>query len=139
MEDFVNGFKSEDEDNKALENKVFDPLAINPADYEELKIIQLLKNKGILLNEVICDKCNKIMKLEKNSIYLDKFCWCCRSQNPLQDIKIILRKNNIYEEIKSPINVLYYLTFNCFIKNTSINKSYNLVKEFCKALHIPNA
>ena len=138
MEDIVNGFSSEEEENEEPQNEVVDPLAINPADYEELKIIQLLQNKGMLLKEVICNKCNKKMKLEKNAIYLDKFCWRCRSQNPLHDIKLNIRKNSIYEDIKSPINALYYLTFNCFMKNMSINKSTNQVKEFCKALHIAN-
>ena len=91
-------------------------MAINQSDYEELKIIQLLQNKGFLLKDVICSKCNKKMKLEKNNIYLDKFCWHSRSPNPMHDIKLNLRKNSIYEEIKSPISVLYYLTFIWFIK-----------------------
>lgn len=34
--------------------------------------------------------------------------------------------------------VLFYLTFNCFIKKLSINKSTNHIKEFSKALNIPN-
>ena len=53
MEDIVNGFSSEEEENEEPQNEVVDPLAINPADYEELKIIQLLQNKGILLKDEI--------------------------------------------------------------------------------------
>lgn len=39
MEDIVKGFSSSEEENENAKDEILYPLAINPADYEELKII----------------------------------------------------------------------------------------------------
>ena len=49
-----------------VQNEIMVPLAINPVNYKEIKIIYLLINKGIVLNNIICPKFNKKMKSEKN-------------------------------------------------------------------------
>lgn len=79
------------------------------------------------------------MKLEKNTQYMDNYCWRCRSKNPQHDIKYNIRKNLFFfENIKIPLSLIYYLSFKCFIENMSTNKSLTNSEELCKKLHIPN-
>ena len=76
------------------------------------------------------------MILQKNKQYLDRFCFRCRSKAPPHDVKVNIRKNSIFSDIKIPINVIYNLTFNCFLKNMGINKSYIKIHIFCKKLGV---
>ena len=71
------------------------------------------------------------MKLEKNTQYMDNYCWRCRSKNPQHDIKYNIRKNIIFENIKIPLSLIYYLSFKCFIENMSTNKSLTNSEELC--------
>lgn len=96
MEDIVNGFSSLEEENEKSIEENPDPLAINPADYEDLKIIQILQNQNLLSKDIVCVKCKKIMKKEKNYQYLDNSCWRCRSNNPSHDIKLNIRINSLF-------------------------------------------
>ena len=75
------------------------------------------------------------MILQKNKQYLDRFCF--RSKAPPHDVKVNIRKNSIFNDIKIQINVIYTLIFNCFLKNMGINKSYIENSYFCKNLGVP--
>ena len=70
------------------------------------------------------------MKLEKNNLYIDKYCWRCRAFNPKYDIRINLRAESFYEGMRIPLNGLYYLIYNCFINQYTINRSYNEMEKF---------
>ena len=59
------------------------------------------------------------MKLEKNSHYIDVYVFRCRSNLPKHDIKLNIRKNSIFENIKMEINNMYYLIYK------SLNASYD--------------
>ena len=82
--------------------------------YQELKQIK---------QQVICHICFKEMKLEKSNLYIDNYCWRCRSSNPKHDIRINIRAGSFYEGMKIPLNGLYYLINNCFINQYTINCS----------------
>ena len=74
MGDLLNGFNT---DNESVEDEVnvnLDPLGIKKADFELLKIIQILQEKGILKKSIILDKFNKIMSYENNKNFIDKYC-----------------------------------------------------------------
>lgn len=78
------------------------------------------------------------MKIESISQYIDKFIWRCRSKNHLHDIKKNIRTDySIIKGYKIPLNVLYYLTFKCFINNYSINKTYITNKYLCELIKAP--
>ena len=47
----------------------------------------------------------------------------CKSNDPIHDIKVNIRKNSIYEESITPLNILYYLTIFYFMKKLSIDKT----------------
>ena len=69
-------------------------------------------------------------EINKNSIYIDGYYYCCHSKNPIDDIKQNLRTNSIYENTKVPINILYFLTFYTFLDIKSISKSVIETKSF---------
>ena len=64
------------------------------------------------------------MKNKCNIQYINKHVWRCRSSNQLHDIKKDISCDSIFESIKVPINVIYYLTFNCFLEHYSLNQIY---------------
>ena len=70
-------------------------------------------------------------EITKSSIYIDGYYFRCRSKNPMHDVKQNLRTNSIYENIKVPINILYFLTFYTFIEGKSISKSVIEAQSFC--------
>ena len=78
------------------------------------------------------------MIMEYNKQYIDNYCFRCRSKSPNHEIKENIRKNSIFSEIKIPINVIYNLLFNCFLKNIGINKSVINNNNFCSKLVLPN-
>lgn len=54
MEDILNAFNSDiDEDDDDIE-EVPDPLSLNPKNYEILKLINLFQSKGVLIKDIIC-------------------------------------------------------------------------------------
>ena len=69
MDSIVNGFES---DKEANENNI-DPEALNPEDYKYKKIINFFQTKDILKQKFICSICYRIMILQKNKQYLDRF------------------------------------------------------------------
>ncbi len=75
MEGILNGFNTDDINVEDEVNVNLDPLGMKKEDFELLKIIQILQEKGILKKIIICDKCNKIMSLENKKNFIDKYCW----------------------------------------------------------------
>ena len=71
----------------------------------------------------------------KNTV--DNKYWLCRGKEPLHDIKINIRLNSVLEDIKIAINTLYFLLFNCFIKNMSITKNFKETANFCQIMKQP--
>ena len=65
------------------------------------------------------------MKLEKNSHYIDEYVFRCRSNVPKHDIKINIRKNSIFENMKMEINTIYFLIYKCFLEKKSLDASYD--------------
>ena len=113
MEDIVNGFISEDEENENIN----EPQSFKASYYELKKIISYFQDKGLLQKEFKCPECEEFMKMEYNKQYIDNYCFRCRSKSPIHDIKVNIRNNSIFSDIKIPINVIYNLLFNCFLKN----------------------
>ena len=128
MEYIVNGFISDDEENVNIN----DPQAFNVADYDLKKIISYFQDRDLLQKEFKCPK------LEYNKQYIDNYYFRCRNKSPNHDIKENIRKNSIFSDIKIPINVIYNLLFNCFLKNIGINKSVINNNNFCSKLVLPN-
>ena len=74
------------------------------------------------------------MKIEKCLSYIDKYCWRCRSNGPKHDIKINIRIGSFFESMRVPLNALYYLIYNCFLNQFSINRAYNEMVNFSNIL-----
>lgn len=74
---------------------------------------------------MVCPHCHKNMELVYTNNTIDNKYWRCRGKVPLHDKKINIRLNSVCEDIKVSINTLYFLLFNCFIKNMSISNTYN--------------
>ena len=103
MEDILNAFNSDiDEDDDDIE-QVPDPLSLNPKNFEILKLINLFQSKGVLIKDVICPECDEQMKLEKNKQYLDNYCLRCRSKNPQHILNIILERIVFLKTLKFPL------------------------------------
>ena len=100
MEGILNGFNTDDINVEDEVNVNLDPLGIKIEDFELLKIIQILQEKGILKKIIICDKCNKIMSLENKKNFIDKYCWRCRGKDPIHNVRTNIRKNSIFKILK---------------------------------------
>ena len=109
------------------ENENEDEYIFYNKDYFKLdNIINILQSNNILQNNIYCSVCGNLMHLEENSSYIDKKIWRCRSKTlPSHDIKINIRKNSIFENLKISLQVIYFLSFVCFTENYSIEKSFN--------------
>ena len=125
-----------DSDKKLNENS-FVPEALNLEDYEDREVIDYFQTHGILKQKFIYHICDKMMSLQKNKQILDLFCSRCRSKNPTHNIKENIRKNSIFSDINIPINSKYNLTFNCFLKNIDVNKTYINNLSFCDKIRAP--
>ena len=130
-ENIVNNFFSDDE---VEDDIIREPLSIRKQDFENNKIISLLQSNNIIKKEIICSKCYKKMNLVNSNETVDKKIWRCRGNSPIHDIKIGLRSGSIYENIRVPLNTIYYLTFFCFLKNLSIRRTKNEINNFCNIM-----
>lgn len=65
------------------------------------------------------------MNISDSKDTVEKKIWQSRSNHPSHDIKTNIRIGSVYENIKVSINTLYYIVFNCFIKNFRIRKAYS--------------
>lgn len=84
-----------------------------------------MQSKNILKKEMLCTKYNRKIKLVHSNETVDKIIWRYKGSLPKHAVKIGIKKGSIYEDIKVYINILYYLTYSCFLKNMSILKSKN--------------
>ena len=89
MDENVNGFDSEEEENNNI--IVNEPLSIKYDDYETNKIIKFFQQMKLVKDSIRCEECTEIMKLEKNSAYIDNVCWLSRSKSPKHDIRKNIR------------------------------------------------
>ena len=55
-----------------------------------------------------CPICNCNMNKVKEITFLDRECFRCKKSNPTHDIKINLRKNSIFEEIKMNLISIFF-------------------------------
>ena len=133
-DNIINNFYSEEEMNENNIGLNQDPLAINPNDYEMTKTIKFFQTLKLIKDRAICTKCNKEMNIEKFLTYIDKYCWRCRSNGPKHDIKINIKIGSFFESMRVPLNALYYLIYNCFLNQFSINRAYNEMVNFSNIL-----
>ena len=75
------------------------------------------------------------MNISNDNGVLDKKVFLSVSSNPKHDKKISLRIKSVFENIKAPLFIFYFITFECFFINESINKTLIEVKELCKQLN----
>ena len=118
-----------DDNSQNLENS----LLYNKETLTKEYIIIFLMNNDNLQNKFICPICSKNMILSNNNLYADGKIWRCRGGIPSHDIKTNIRTNSIFENINIQIQILYFVTFFCFIENLSLEKAFtetNNNKEF---------
>ena len=97
-----------------------------------------MQSKNILKKGMLCTKCHRKMQLVHSNETVDKIIWRCRGSSPKHDVKIGIKKGSIYEDIKVSINILYFLTYSCFLKNMSIRKSKIEINRFCDVMNQKN-
>ena len=90
----------------------------------------------ILVKEYFCPACEKKMNISKDKAFLDKKIFRCVSNCPKHDEKISLRINSVYENIKIPLFMLYFITFECYSFNKSINKTLLDVKDLSNQIKV---
>lgn len=100
-------------------------------DFTTNKIINFLENNNIIYKNLECNICMKKMLRKEYKSYIDGLIWRCRGRNPILDNRMSIARDSIFENIRVPLQVLYFLTFYCFIENYSIEKSFIEVKSFC--------
>ena len=123
---------------KEEENVInIEPLNICKQNFTLDKIIGFMQEKCLLKKTLFCPICNKIMKITDAKDTVDKIVWRCRSTHPNHDVKTNIRTGSVFENIKVPINTLYYMTFYCFIKNYSIRKTFIEMERFCYIIEQP--
>ena len=80
-----------------------------------------MKENHILKSNIIFPTCNEIMQVSKSKDYIDGICLRCRKQNPKHDIKISIRKDSFIEKVRIDIITIYFLLYECYLFNKSIN------------------
>lgn len=73
----------------------------------------------------------------KKSHYIDDYVFRCRSNVPKHDIKVNIRKNSIFENMKMEINTIYFLIYKYFLENKSLDASYDNIHDFCSIVGNP--
>jgi len=77
------------------------------------------------------------MTYYKNNSYLDKNVWRCRKDGEnVHDNKISIIKSSVIENIKADIRLFYFIIFENFALNASINQVFKNSREFSKDLKI---
>lgn len=77
----------------------------------------------MLEKEIKCPICEQFLKMEYSKQHIDNYCYLCRYKSLIHHIKVNIKNNSIFSEIKFPIQAVYNLLFNCFLKNIRINIS----------------
>ena len=115
-------FKEDDEEPK---NNSEGTIKYNPLDFQLEKIIYILKELYLIKKENICPKCNNSMYLINNKNFKDKICWrCTKKGNNSDDVKINIRNGSIFSQMKCDLRIIYFIIFNNFTKNNSINVNF---------------
>ena len=126
-----------EEDEEEPENIGESIIKYNPLDFQMEKIILILKELQLLKKENICPKCNNSMHLTNNKNFKDKICRRhTKKGNNSHDIKINIRNESIFSLMKCDLRILYFIIFNNFTKNNSVNSTFRNCKEFCKDLKL---
>ena len=126
---------SEDSNNEIFNNEIIHKY--KKENYKIKDIISILMKSNLLNNQVNCSKCNNIMKLIENKSYADEYVWrCFKKGDNKHDIKQNIRVNSIFEDVKTDIRLLYFIIFENFIYNFSINTVYKNCKEFSRDIGI---
>ena len=126
---------SEDSSDSIFINENFQKY--NKEQYKLKDIISILMKSNILSNHVICSNCQNLMKLVENKSYGDECVWrCLKTGNNKHDNKQNIRTNSIFDNVKTDIRLLYFILFENFIYNFSINTVYNNCKEFSRDIGI---
>ena len=89
----------------------------------------------ILVKQYSCPICFKKMNNPNDNGVLDKKVFLCISNNSKYGKKISLRINSVFGNIKAPSFILYFVIFECFFINKSINKTLIEIKELCRQLN----
>ena len=72
------------------------------------------------------------MKEETNNSFIDRICFRCRKKNPYHDIKINIRKDSVFENVRMSLVSIYFLIYECLIEKKSISNTTFEHKEFIK-------
>jgi len=99
------------------------------------KIIHILKELHLIKKENICPKCNNSMHLIIKTLKI-KFVGCTKKGNNSHDVKINIRNGSIFSQTKCDLRIIYFIIFNNFTKNNSVNVTFRNCKEFCKYLKV---
>lgn len=70
--------------------------------------------------------------------YIGKYCRRCKSNTRKNDNKINLRSESFFEGMRIPLNILYFLIYNCFLNLYSINSTYQEMLKFSEFIKINN-
>ena len=140
-ENYINSSDNDVEQNSEDSNdEIFNNEIIHKYKRENYKIkdiISILMKSNLLNNQVNCSKCNNIMKLIENKSYSDEYVWrCFKKGDNKHDIKQNIRVNSIFEDVKTDIRLFYFIIFENFIYNFSINTVYKNCKEFSRDIGI---
>ena len=93
-----------------------------------------MQNKGILISNRRCPICLSVMNIVKDPNKTDKLIWRYQKHKPPHDIKINLRKDQIFEGLLEKIQILYFVTFFCFTENMSLNEAFDRCNTFSSKL-----
>ena len=97
-------------------------------------ILEFLKVNKIIHSSLQCDKCGKFFTLKEDNKYIDGYAWRCRGRNPPHDIRFNIRKDSVFELSRLPIQILFFLTYYCFLENKGITKSVIECNNFTKQI-----
>ena len=99
-------------------------------------VYSYMKENHILKSNIIFPACNEIMQVSKSKDYIDGIYLRCRKQNPKHDIKISIRKDSFIEKVRIDIVTIYFLLYECYLFNKSINNTYIEYDEFIKHINV---
>lgn len=99
-------------------------------------VYNFFKINKILKDSFKCPNCQCLMKEETNNSFIDKICFRCRKKNPYHDIKINIRKDSIFENVRMSLISIYFLIYECFITYKSISKATQEHQEFIKHIDV---
>ena len=141
----VNNFNSDEEDQNDLEGQDVNNNIANIIDqtynhniYNFNYVYTYFTNNGILKNMYRCPQCNTLMNLVKENAFLDRQCFRCKKSNPKHDVKINIRKDTIFENIKINLISIYFIIYECLLNNLSANKAFIEFNEFKKHINVPD-